>query len=117
MRSSLSSERIVVPGTENVEIIFVKLNVGPSNVFVCCTYVPSGSTIEVYGSYADAIQKFFHFITLGINDSVFITGDFNTREVTWLPDPDKPSALLPGVISNSAALTYACCSDLFHFKF
>lgn len=113
VRLSLSSERISVPGTENVEIVIVKINVGVSSIYVCCIYVPSGSLIVVYESYAAAVQKFLQFITLKSNDSVFVTGDFNMREVTWSPDPDKPSALLPGVISCSghAALTYSILSS------
>ena len=109
VRSFLSSEKINVPGTENVEIVFVKINTGVCNIYVCCMYVPSGSPVSVYCLYAEAIEKFFQFITLGINDSVFVTGDLNMGEVAWTPDPDKASALLPGVISSSgySALTYS----------
>lgn len=70
---------------------------------------PSGSPVAVYDLYADSIQKFIRSTKIEITDTVFITGDFNMREVSWTPDPDKPCALLPGVISCSghAALTYS----------
>lgn len=58
-------------------------------------------------------KSFFEFITLDITDSVFITGDFNMRDVIWSPDPDKASALLPDVISSSghSDLTYTLLSS------
>ncbi|KAG4076032.1 hypothetical protein HA402_011506 [Bradysia odoriphaga] len=113
VRSSLSSEEVIVPGTENVEIVFVKINIGASNIYVCCMYIPSRSPVSVYFSYAEAIEKFFQFVTLGTNDSAFVTGDFNMPEVTWSPDPDKTSALLPGVISCSghSAKSWIYCTD------
>lgn len=113
VRSCIASERIFVPDTENVEAVFVKLNVSSSNIYVGCIYIPSGSPVSVYCSYAEAINKFIQFIALAINDSVFITGDFNMRDIEWSPDPDKESVLLPGAISSSghAALTYSILSS------
>lgn len=111
VHSSLSSEKIIVPGTENVEIIFVKINIGIGNIFVCCMYVPSNSPVSMYCSCADAINKFFEFITLSINYAIFKTGDFNMREVDWTPDPEIEIALLPG-ISSSGHVALKCVMSL-----
>lgn len=62
VRSFLASEKVIVPGTENVEVIFVKVNVGGRNIYVCCMYIPSNSPVAVYVSYAAAIEKFFQLI-------------------------------------------------------
>lgn len=108
VRSNLSSERIIVPGTEEVEAVFVKLNLSDRKVFVACVYVPSGSVVERYKIYAHAFSKFLDFIKCGVNDSVFVLGDFNMANVRWTPDPEHENILLPGTIHSSGD------SDLIH---
>lgn len=48
VRSALSSEMILVPGTEDVEAVFVKLNLADRKVYVACMYIPSGSDVATY---------------------------------------------------------------------
>ncbi|XP_037045741.1 uncharacterized protein LOC119081106 [Bradysia coprophila] len=101
VKSSLPSERIVVPGTEHVEVVFVKLNLPTGIIYLACVYIPSGSTIDKYNSYADALRRFFDFIRCGVNDSIFVMGDFNMTDVVWSPDAEMRYALLPGAVNSS----------------
>lgn len=101
IRSRLSSERIIVPGTDDVEAVFVKVNLSNRTIYLACMYVPSGSNVERYQVCALALTKFIDFIKCDVNDSIFVLGDFNMTNVCWTPDPDRENALLPGVIHSS----------------
>lgn len=108
VRSHLSSERILVPGTDNVEAVFVKLNLADRNVYLACIYVPSNSNVETYQAYASALRKFLDFIRCGVNDSIFVMGDFNMTNVFWTPDLDRENTLLPGEIHSSGDSDLIC---------
>lgn len=53
VRTYLSSERILVPDTENVEIVIVKIDFQSHLLYICCLYIPSGSSVGVYNEYHD----------------------------------------------------------------
>lgn len=101
IRSSVYSEQVFVPGTDNVEVVFVKLKLVDRNIYLACMYIPSGAKVEVYQSCADAIRKFVDHIRCDGNDSIFVMGDFNMSDVCWSQDPDKENTLLPSNILSS----------------
>lgn len=98
IKSSMSSERIWVPDTEDVEVVFVKLNCENREVFLACMYIPSNSDVETYQRCGNALQKFFDFIRCDVNDSIFMMGDFNMTNVHWSTDLERHSTMLPSEI-------------------
>lgn len=97
LSSQYSSVRILVPGTENVEVAFVGIDVNANRnkIYVCCLYIPSGSSDETYGYYGDAMASFFNFVEIGINDVVLIVGDFNFPNVEWIQGAKNDRFFLP----------------------
>lgn len=87
MKSDVSSERIVVPHTDGVELVVVRLKFRKMFVYVCCVYIPSGSPVAVYHQYNEAIQRVIEFIDMNIEDRIYILGDFNMTNVSWIPNP------------------------------
>lgn len=106
IRSSLSSERILVPGTDDVEVVFVKLNFTNHNVYLASMYLPLGSDVGTYERCGEALQKFFDFIRCYVDDSIFILGDFNMADVFWSNDLERP--LLPSEIRSSGDRELIC---------
>lgn len=75
-----------MPDTENVEMSIVRIQCRTNSIYICCFYIPSGSTVKVYGDYHDAIEKVFNFIEFDPNDEICVLGDFNLTNVEWIPD-------------------------------
>jgi hypothetical protein len=84
VRCNIHSERIVVPQTDDVEMVLVKLTFESVRVFLCCIYIPSGSLVKVYQNYADALEKSFDEISFNTNDILCFMGDFNLPHINWL---------------------------------
>lgn len=99
LSSHYTSERLLIPGTENVEIVFVKIHVSNntifSNIFLCCLYIPSGSSDEIYNCYMNALTIFLDFIKFTLNDVVVIIGDFNFPGIDWITDTINDRIFLP----------------------
>lgn len=87
MRSSIASELITVPGTDDVELVVVRLRFSGMNTYVCCLYIPSGSPVAVYHQYASALENNMDFIDKVVDDRLFVLGDFNMTDVCWAPPP------------------------------
>lgn len=86
VRSSIQSERITVPGTENVEMVLVRLQCQEYSYYICCLYIPSNSRVSIYDEYVSALQKVFNYIDLSPNDEMCVVGDFNLKDIEWIPD-------------------------------
>lgn len=96
VRSVLPSTKLLVPNTESVEMVCVKVHCNHDiNLYVCCIYIPSGSDEATYRRYTEAIVSFFKFICSTLDDIVLILGDFNCSNVEWMHDPDNSVVMLP----------------------
>lgn len=113
VRSEISSERIVVPNTDTVEIVSVRLNLNCKIIYIVCLYIPSGSADIVYCSYVEAITLFFCYVNVKDNDTVLIVGDFNMPSVDWINDDSNKRVLLP--TSFGSAIETSMLSALFSF--
>lgn len=87
VRTDISSERILVPMTDNVELVLVRMKFRNMSVYVCCLYIQSGSNCPVYQRYTEALEKVMEFIDMNAENKFYVLGDFNMSEVSWLPDP------------------------------
>lgn len=106
VRTDIPSERVVVPLTENVELVLVKMKFHNMNVYVCCLYIPSGSPILVYQQYTEALERVIDFIDINVEDKFYILGGFNMESVSWVPDPGEAGSngFLDGGESESNVL-------------
>lgn len=95
VRSSVKSEILIVPDTDLIEIIFVKCFLDGRICYICCLYIPSGSSSSVYELYANAIERFFTTHNIKADDIVIFVGDFNLPSVEWSIDPENSQTLLP----------------------
>lgn len=112
---SYASERIIVPGTENVEILFVKLFSRGKTIFLCCLYIPSGSSDEIYRRYHDVLTLFLGFVGINCSDTFLIFGDFNLPNIEWCRESDGHNFLLPTNVKSGIQedlITYLLGSDL-----
>lgn len=64
-------------------------------IYICCLYIPSGSSDFVYESYITVLKNFFVKCNVALSDNIFILGDFNFPYVSWTPDVDNNRVLLP----------------------
>lgn len=118
VRTGIPSEKIIVPQTEDVELVVVKLRISRTNVYVCNLYIPSNSPIAVYQRYVLALERVIEHIDISIEDRLYVLGDFNMSDVRWLAQPDgvdflndplcESNCLLPFDVNNSAV------ADLLH---
>ena len=102
-KSHLSSEILFVPDSNVIEIVFIKIKMLNFNVFVCCLYIPSGSSDDIYNSYSNVLKQFFKNFEIGSLDKVFIVGDFNLSSVDWVIDDTNVNVLLPTNITSLSA--------------
>lgn len=95
------SKRISVPLSESLEIVFVKISVNDTNIFIANIYIPSNSPNDVYSKAMKVLSVFFEVncLNCSINDFMFCVGDFNLPHISWVTDMDEPSVLQP-VSSN-----------------
>lgn len=131
VRASFPSERIHVPGTDNVEMILVRLQCRTHSIYICCVYIPSGSKVEVYNEYCTAFGKIFGTVDFGPTDEICILGDFNLSDVKWIPDyicdnsddlvnghnsSYEPNVLLPSEVGegSKADVIYLLLSNNLH---
>lgn len=105
VRTLLSSARIILPNTEKLEIVAVKISLVSCNVYICCVYIPPGSSEDTYNLYSEALLTFLNCIDRDNNDIVLILGDFNCSLIQWDYDPDNNLVLLPTKF-NSIAESY-----------
>lgn len=85
VRSSIRSEIVEVPGTENVELLVVRVKCQTGFIYVCCLYIPSGSSVDVYNNYVLALERVFDFVDLEPSDEICVLGDFNLKGIEWVP--------------------------------
>lgn len=86
VRTQFPSEQVLVPGIDNVEMIVVRVHLQNHSLYICCLYVPSGSSVAIYSEYLEALEKVLSFIDLDLNDEMCVLGDFNLSLVEWIPD-------------------------------
>lgn len=102
VRSNIGSEYVAVPGTDNVEMIVVKCNFIGRIAFICCLYIPSGSSAETYMNCSVAIERMFDCIGSDPSHDIFILGDFNIPSFEWSTDPENINVLLPTNIGSGS---------------
>ena len=95
VKSRFSSEIVDVPNTLGVEFVAVKISFQKFKLFVCCVYIPSGASQQMYTLYETAFSSLFNVLNLNIEDKLIIVGDFNLPSVNWSFDIDNMNVLLP----------------------
>lgn len=93
VRNTLKSEPLYENEFLNLELLCVKLSVGDVNIIVVACYIPSGSSLTSYGDYITALSIIGN--RCFPNDKLFVIGDFNLTNVTWMVDPENISVLIP----------------------
>lgn len=108
VKSCIPIEKVMVPRTENVELVLVKLQFHKANTFICCLYIPSGSPVSVYHQYTEALERVIEFVDLNVEDKFYVLGDFNMPKVSWIADSDCADSSLSGfsegIVSEPNAL-------------
>lgn len=110
VRSHIASERVVVPLTESVELVLVRLSFGKASVYVCCLYIPSGSAVSVYQEYEVALRRVIEFVDMNIEDKFFVLGDFNMTKVSWLREVDDDDGFSVGNFLNPSSSALLPCN-------
>lgn len=105
VKSSMTSERVLVPGVESIEYVLVKIKFRNVYAFVCCLYIPSNSPVAVYQDYTDSLQRIIDFIDLNVEDRLYVLGDFNMTGVQWSDVPLDVSSVPADFESNSLVPT------------
>lgn len=94
VRSCYSSEVISVEHSKSLEIIFVEVIFQKTEVYICCLYIPPGSSSNIYNDYSNCIRRFVD--TISRKKIFLIVGDFNLPATVWCSDDgDESNILLP----------------------
>lgn len=109
-----SCERVLVSGTEHLEVVIAKLKLDIACLYLVCLYIPSGSPPEVYDSYTSGLQLIFDKISLTSDDTLMVFGDFNMPKVVWNSDVDNENVLYPSNMQHCQENLLQClfCADL-----
>lgn len=103
VNTRLSSENIVLPNSNNLEYVCVKVSVNENlNVFIYAAYVPPCSPQNHYNDHLASI----HSIPAGKNDIVNIMADFNLPKVDWIVDDSEQKVLVPISVSPQYAADF-----------
>lgn len=71
--ASLNGKRILLPDSDGLEYVCVKITIGASNVFVFAVYIRSVHERDTFILFADVVKQ----IPFNENDAVIVCGDFN----------------------------------------
>lgn len=77
VRCNINSERIIVPQTDNVELVLVTLQFENMRVFLCSLYNVQCTSPLVH------LSQFTKAIGYESNDVLCFVGDFNLPQVQW----------------------------------
>lgn len=90
-KSCLPSEEIISEKFLNIEFVAVYIKLNLKALYVTCSYIPPGSSSEVYDSHIDAIK--YVVTKMGRTDSIIVLGDFNLPRVSWHSLPESQSLI------------------------
>lgn len=100
---SISSERIIVENEGGIEIVFVRIALVKSSIYICCLYIPSGSDNLVYDSHRAVLNSFLETTQIEDMDCMFVMGDFNLPMVDWTVDENNSCVYLPTNVNSNTA--------------
>ena len=74
VRSSLISQLVLCDNVD-LEFVAVTINLGKSNLYIACSYIPPCSVLDVYNKHANLYTEISSKMTSA--DSCLFAGDFN----------------------------------------
>lgn len=91
--SVIDSELFLIPNTETIECICVKLKLSNKHIYIYCLYIPPNSSEDVLTKHLKALE----FLSDQLRDSEFIiiVGDFNLPTINWIEDDSNINVLVP----------------------
>lgn len=95
INKNIPSQRLVITDSDQLEIIFIKCNIGSTKIFIVCIYIPSNSAVSVYKTVVDVLTLFLDKYGMSALDQILCVGDFNLPHVSWVKDNDNTSVLIP----------------------
>lgn len=95
VRANLHSERVLVPNSETLEILFVKCIIDKRVIHICCLYIPPAANENIFQAYIDTFEDYIDIIGTNTEESVYVIGDFNIPALKWCLDPDNSQIYLP----------------------
>lgn len=96
IKSYLPSEVIIVPDSDKVELVLVKVKYCNQNL-----YIPPNSNSAVYYMYLNVLNNVFTSICLETSDICMVFGDFNLPFVDWISDSNNSIVQLPINLNSS----------------
>lgn len=106
VRSNMYSERIVVPNSEILEILFVKCIIDNNIIHFCGLYIPPASNDTLYQAHIDTLEDYIGIIGTRCEETIYVIGDFNIPKMKWYPDPDNSQVLLPSGAGSGADVDF-----------
>lgn len=118
VKNNFKSDRIILIGFENLELVIVKVKINHIIIIIICIYIPPNANIHIYDCVSEALRKVFYNYNLGINDKLIFLGDFNISSHSWLLHDDFPNVLVPiGTGSSSVFLDSIQTNGLFQINY
>lgn len=91
------SERIILPDSEQLEYVCVRVSIGSCRLFVFAVYIRSVLEIEKFLLFAEIARK----IPCNEDDAVIVCGDFNQSGIIWVKADDGDYFLPTNVTTES----------------
>lgn len=89
---------------ETLELLAVKVKIGSTFLIICGVYFPCNSGQSFCNNFLNSFEN--HVLpSMGVNDDMFILGDFNFPGLAWVYD-DEDNLLIP---SNTNETSHVIC--------
>ena len=86
VHNSISSERVMLTDSQDVEFVCVKLSYINQTIYITCSYIPPNSDSNIYLKHSELIKNVSHIHSP--NSELICLGDFNLPNTSWILDDD-----------------------------
>lgn len=111
VKRTFNCDQIFIDNFSMLEIVCIKLSLTDCNIYVICCYVPPNSSLVIYEHFV----SFFDSLLYNASDKVFVVGDFNLPNLSWIPKQDDIS-LVPVNVSSQIEIAFIDSLQLQGFK-
>ena len=94
------SELVIVPNSDHLEIVFVRVHVHSLIFYISCLYIAPDLPTSVLDDYSVAFDRFLSIASQSVNARIIVAGDFNLSDVCWVAESDS-ATFLPTNVSRA----------------
>lgn len=103
LKNNFNANQVIVPGSEDLEIIIVKIELLSKNLYLVNCYIPPSSNSDIYTSVGKTID--FICNDFSPKDELILCGDFNLPNLSWIKH-DEEHFMIPKHIGTECEYVF-----------